>query len=50
VPARLTLARLAVANGKPADAAPQLHRVLKEQANNSAAALMLTELHAREFR
>ena len=50
MPARLTLARLAVVNGKPADAVPQLQRVLKEQPNNSAAALMLAELYAREFR
>src|SRR5439155_167833 len=50
VPARLTLARLAVANGKPADAVQQLQRVLKDQPNNIAAAMMLAELHAREFR
>ena len=36
VPARLTLARLAVANGKPADAVPQLQRVLKEAAEQHA--------------
>ena len=46
MPARLTLARLAVASGKPADAIAHLQRVLKDQSRNTTAALMLAELHA----
>ena len=50
VQARLTMARILVADRKAGNAIPHLQRVLKDQPGHVPAALMLADLHAREFR